>query len=88
MNNKYYIRIGASKIASCIGENPFTTKEIMIIKLWNKHNIKSFEEALKRNDMYKLYLYKLNNNDTNNTIKNYGKHEKWTNRRKKCFKKI
>lgn len=70
MDKKYYLKINASEIASCIGKNQYISQDIMILKLWRKKDPVSFEEALLRNNLYILDLSKTKNKKYIEKIKN------------------
>lgn len=80
-NNDNIFKISASEVSACIGMNKYINKDIMVIKYWIKKDAKSFDEALKRNNIKKeniLNIEKKNMNKKNeiyldnykNTIKN------------------
>lgn len=79
--NDNVLNLAVSDLSSCIGDNKFSPKEIMIIKLWkkkdNKKNIKSFDEALKRNNINKYNISDIKedniNKNINSKIKSYEK---------------
>jgi hypothetical protein len=70
MDKKYYLKINASEIASCIGKNQYISQDIMILKLWRKQDPVSFEDALLRNKLYILDLSKTKNKKYIEKVKN------------------
>jgi hypothetical protein len=70
MDKKYYLKINASEIASCIGKNQYISQDIMILKLWRKQDPVSFEKALLRNNLYIHDLSKTKNKKYIEKVKN------------------
>jgi hypothetical protein len=72
---KKYLKINASEVSGCIGDNKYLSKEVMVFKLWKRIHNESFEKAIKRNN---INLINIKDMDTNNNInkkyiKNYNK---------------
>lgn len=70
---KKYLKINASEVSGCIGNNKYLSKEVMVFKLWKRIQNESFEKAIKRNNIKIINIkdIKTNNNINKKYIKNY-----------------
>lgn len=70
---KKYLKINASEVSACIGDNKYLSKEVMVLKLWKRIYEESFKEAIKRNNINLINIndIKTNNNVNKKYIKNY-----------------
>lgn len=70
---KKYLKINASEVSACIGDNIYLSKEVMVLKLWKRMYEINFKEAIKRNNINLINIndIKTNNNINKKYIKNY-----------------
>jgi hypothetical protein len=62
---KKYIKISVTDVAGCINKNMYVSKDIMILKIWEKYDYKSFIKAIERNNLKVIRLSEININTDN-----------------------
>lgn len=67
IEERKYLKINASEVAGCIGNNKYLSREVMILKLWKRINKEGFEKAIKRNNINQINI----NDNINNIDKKY-----------------
>lgn len=68
---KKYIKISATDVAGCINKNMYISKDIMILKIWEKYDYDSFINAIKRNNLKIIRLSEINIKIDNKKIDSY-----------------
>jgi hypothetical protein len=73
MNKKEYLKINASEVSACIGNNIYLSRDIIVLKIWKRINNESFEIAIKRNNIKIINIkdIKKDNNINKKYIKKY-----------------
>lgn len=73
--DKKYLKINASEVSACIGENKYLSKDVMVLKIWKRICKENFEEAIKRNNIRIINIADIKNRNNVNKqyVKNYKK---------------
>lgn len=66
MNEKKYLKINASEVSSCIGNNIYLSREVTALKLWKRIDNENFEKAIKRNNIKIINIKDIKKNDNVN----------------------
>lgn len=66
MNEKKYLKINASEVSSCIGNNIYLSKEVTALKIWRRMDNENFEKAIKRNNIKIINIKDIKKNDNIN----------------------
>lgn len=66
MNEKKYLKINASEVSSCIGNNIYLSREVTALKIWKRIDNENFEKAIKRNNIKIINIKDIKKNDNIN----------------------
>jgi hypothetical protein len=69
-DEKKYLKINASEVSACIGDNKYISRDVILLKIWKRLCNETFEEAINRNNI-KIINIKNNNNINKKYKQNY-----------------
>jgi hypothetical protein len=73
MNNykKKYIKINITDIAGCINKNTYISRDVMILKIWERYDYSCFINAIERNKLKIVKLSEINRDIEDKILNNY-----------------
>lgn len=70
-NKKKYIKINITDIAGCINKNTYVSRDIMVLKIWEKYDYNCFTTAIERNKLKLIRLSEIDKDIEDKNLRNY-----------------